>query len=503
MPRATTSATAALAAAHPALAHRALGATGLTVSAAGFGCYRVDVEVEEHHTALEKALLGGVNLIDTSANYTDGNSERLVGAVLGRLSQAGLVPRQQVVVVTKAGYLQGQNHQQSQARKEAGQAWPELLELEPGLEHCLHPDFLADQISRSLERLQLDCIDLLLLHNPEYFWQWARERQMPEAEARAEYYRRIGQAFAHLEQEVARGRIGGYGLSSNTFPLPADHPDFTSLAEVWQRAAALAGGHHFQVIEFPCNLLEPGAMLNPNQPGGQSLLELARDLGLGVLINRPLNAMSPERGLLRLADLEPVEPPTPEALLDHIAQLRVSEEDLTAKLLPELGLEPGQSQQVAAYLSAAPTLVEHWNQLQGLEHWRHLEGEYFLPRIHAALQFIHQTKGPSPELEGLISRHLSLVSQAFGAVGAVYRMATAQELAQVRARAAAADPAWGQAASLSRLALKALWSTSGVSCVLVGMRRPAYVAEVLDELTAPAAPEPRREAWLRLAAITG
>jgi len=500
MPRATTSATAALAAAHPDLAHRALGSTGLTVSAAGFGGYRVDVEVEEHHTALEKALLGGVNLIDTSANYSDGHSELLVGAVLGRLIQAGLVQREQVVVVTKAGYLQGRNYQQSQERKQEGRPWPELLELEPGLEHCLHPEFLADQIGRSLERLQLDCIDVLLLHNPEYFWQWARERDLPGPEAKAEYYRRIGQAFAHLEQEVARGRIGCYGISSNTLPLPADHPDFTSLAEVWQRATALAGGHHFRVIEFPCNLLEPGAVLNPNQPGGHSLLDLARDLGLGVLVNRPLNAMSPERGLLRLAELEPVDPPSPEELLDHIAKLRVAEEDLVAKLLPELGLEPGQSQQVAAYLSAAPTLAEHWNQLQGLEHWRHLEGEYFLPRIHAALQFIHQTKGTSPELEGLINRHLALVNQAFGAVGAVYRMATAQELAQIRRRAAAADPVWGQAASLGRLALRALWSTIGVDCVLVGMRRPAYVAEVLDELAAPVTPEPRRAAWQSLAA---
>ena len=495
---ATPSATADLAAAHAKLDHRLLGATGLTVTAAGFGCYRVDVEVEEHHTALEKALLGGVNLIDTSANYTDGHSERLVGAALGRLIGAGLIRREQVVVVTKAGYLQGQNHKLSQERKQEGRPWPELLELEPGLEHCLHPDFLADQITRSLERLGLDCIDLLLLHNPEYFWSWARE--MPAPEAKAEYYRRIGQAFAHLEGEVARGRIGGYGISSNTFPLPADHPDFTSLAEAWSLAQALDGGHHFRVIEFPCNLLEPGAVLNPNQPGGQSLLDLARDLGLGVLINRPLNAMSLQRGLLRLAELEPAPVPSPEQLMDEIAKLRVSEEDLTAKLLPELGLEPGQTQQLAGYLSTAPTLAEHWNELQGLEHWRHLEGEYFLPRIHAALQFIHQTKGPSPELEGVLNRHLSLVGRAFGAVGAVYRAATVQELAQIRQRVAAADPVWGQASSLSRMALRALWSTLGVGCVLVGMRRPPYVAEVLAELAEPVARAPHRQAWLKLAA---
>ena len=44
-----------------------------------------------------------------------------------------------------------------------------MVEYADGLWHCIHPDWLADQLTRSLDRLGLETLDLLLLHNPEYF----------------------------------------------------------------------------------------------------------------------------------------------------------------------------------------------------------------------------------------------------------------------------------------------------------------------------------------------
>ena len=32
--------------------------------------------------------------------------------------------------------------------------------------HCLHPKFLAKQLEDSLERLNLECLDVMYLHNP-------------------------------------------------------------------------------------------------------------------------------------------------------------------------------------------------------------------------------------------------------------------------------------------------------------------------------------------------
>ena len=285
----------------PHLPFQLLGRAGLHVSAAGFGAYRVDSSVPAHRAALQSALLSGINLIDTSANYADGGSEKLIGEVLGELTAQGTVARDGVVIVSKGGYLQGSNYHRSQARKAAGQPFPELVEFAHGLEHCIHPEFLAEQIRGSLERLQVETIDCYLLHNPEYYLKYAEVKGMNRSAARTEYLRRIEAAFRHLETEAAAGRIGWYGISSNTFVLPEDDYAFTSLAQVWELTEGLTHAHRFAVIEFPCNLFETGAITENSQPGGASLIEVARAAGLGVLVNRPLNAIR-DNDLIRLAD---------------------------------------------------------------------------------------------------------------------------------------------------------------------------------------------------------
>ncbi len=491
---ATPEATAQLSQAHPHIPYQPLGSTGLMVSAAGFGGYRVDVEVAEHHEALEKALKAGINLVDTSTNYTDGHSETLVGQVLGKLLGQEVLSRDQVVVVSKAGYLQGRNYELSQERKQRGRPFPELVEFGQGLEHCLHPEFLDDQISKSLERLGLKRLDVLLLHNPEYYLGWASQQGLELGQAREEYYRRLQQAFAYLESEAQRGRISYYGISSNTFPQASDHPEFTSLARAWLLAQAQGHGHRFRVIQFPLNLLEPEALTRPNQPGGQTLLEQARQLKLGVLTNRPLNALAQGR-LLRLSEVQAGEVPTPDQVGAAIADLLASEARLKTEVLPRLGLDQNQGKQLAEFLAAAQMLSEHWPQFHGLEHWRSVQGEYLLPRIHAALQFILQAQGEDPEVSGLAQEHLSLVAGTLATIEAVYLAATAQEIKLLKARLALADPDWAQATVLSQMALRALRSTAGISSVLVGMRRPAYVDDVLAELARPVPVAPRLASW--------
>lgn len=285
---------------HPAFVYQPLIPAGICISGAGFGCYRVDVRVEKHQEALTKALLSGINVIDTSANYADGGSERLVGKVLSNLIMAEKIKREEVVVVSKVGYLQGENYRLSQERKAAGRPFNDLVLYDEGLEHCIHPEFLAEQLTMSLERLGLERIDCYLLHNPEYYLQWAKQHKVPKATARAEYLHRIRAAFLQLEVEVEAGRISYYGVSSNTFPRPASHFDFTSLSDLWDIAQSLSPKHHFRVIQFPLNLFETAGVTEKNQPGGKSVVELAMEKGLGVLTNRPLNAIREER-LVRLA----------------------------------------------------------------------------------------------------------------------------------------------------------------------------------------------------------
>ena len=57
---------------------------------------------------------------------------------------------------------------------------------------------------------------------------------------------------------------------------------------------------------------------------------------------------------------------------------------------------------------------------------------------------------------------------------------------------------WEKADTLSRKAVRALRSTTGVATVLVGMRREAYVKDVLTELQRPLEQKERQNSWARL-----
>ena len=491
---ANAQATADYCASHPEMASRQFGSTGLTVSQAGFGCYRIDPRVEEHHLALRQALTSGVNLIDTSSNYGDGGSETLVGMVLEKLFAEGALSRDQVVVVTKAGYLQGSNYVESQERKNQGRPWPELVEYAPNLEHCIHPEFLASQLIASLDRLCLDAVDAYLLHNPEYYLGWAARQGKALDQARDEFYRRMEAAFRHLEEEVAAGRISFYGVSSNTFPAPEDYEEFVSLDRLWQIAQQISPDHHFRVIELPLNLMEAGAAAEINQPEGKCVLDYAHERSLGVLSNRPLNALGPD-GLFRLAMSGVAdEPLAPERIVEIINELLKSEDIIKMNLLPNLRLSQEEGHQVAEFLGAAGPLLRSWQDLSGLEHWRQME-QYLTSRLNAAFAFLARSLAESPEGLAALDAHLSKAKSALEAVLLHYQVLADVKARDVFKRTREIDPEWAEVASLSRLAVRAPRSTQGVSCVLVGMRRREYVSDIAAELAFPIKAAPRGEAW--------
>lgn len=484
---------------HPDIAYRSLDETGLLVSPAGFGGYRVDVSVGDHHQALRHALLNGVNLIDTSSNYAGGGSEKLVGTVLRRLDDEGQVPRQAVVVVSKGGYLQGENYQISQQRKEAGRPFPDLVEYADGLEHCIHPEFLDDQLTRTLNRLQMETLDVYLLHNPEYYLNWAWKAGVALEEARDEYYRRIELAFGHLETEIERGRIRWYGISSNTFPSPAGALDHTSLARVWEIAETIASDHHFRVIQLPLNLLETEGVTEPNQPDEQSVLDFAHERRLGVLINRPLNAIA-DNQITRLADFGPA-PAGVEAedVARAIERLVGEEERFREEVLPLLELEEGQKNEVMEIFAAGRALQGRWQQFGTYYNWDDVQTRYLVPRIQSGVNFLSGRSGLPAPAASWLTGYVNALNEVMQAVDAVYQAGAERKSRAVREQAAAADEAWAEAERLSQMAVRALRSTAGVTTVLVGMRRREYVDDVLEELRREVQVRAREASWAALA----
>jgi len=190
---------------YPDLKYKKLGKTGYTTSICGFGCYRVDNSVPEHHQALELAIESGINLIDTSSNYSFGGSEKLVGTVVEKLISEDKIIREDIIIVSKGGYLQGPALDKVKGKENDGKPYIEIVKCTPDLWHCIHPEFIKDQITDSLKRLKLEKIDVYLLHNPEYFLTYSDISSSEEKQK--EFYRRIKNAFKYLESEVDSGRI--------------------------------------------------------------------------------------------------------------------------------------------------------------------------------------------------------------------------------------------------------------------------------------------------------
>ncbi len=479
------------------------GGAGLTVSRLGFGTYRVGQREGEQREALVKAVRRGSNLIDTSTNYMDGESEQLVGSVLRQLIGAGEVTREELIVVSKIGYVQGQNLLQAQAREKAGKPYPDMVKYGEDIWHCIHPAFLADQLTQSLDRLGLTTLDVCLLHNPEYFLSHSTRLGSNEtpnlSELRLQFYARLQLAFEYLESQVQAERIRAYGVSSNTATAAPDESGATSLSRMVAAAKLAAqkvgtATHHFAVVQCPMNLYESGAALtrNTGPDESRSLLEEALSEGTAVLVNRPLNAMPSQRGgVARLADM-PV-PPSPVEFERQRQKLAALEEEYRKDLAPAV-TQSGQGMVPGDFFRWADELGRIRAQVQGVEHWEQIESQMIAPHVNQVMRAL------SDAFTGTLAEQWEAWRDRYVPELLVLLKALQWEAAE-RSRLRSEDlhrtlnpllPEETRKASLSQKALWTLASTPGVTAVLNGMRSPAYVEDALEILRWDLLPDPRR-----------
>ncbi len=462
-----------------------LGSTGLTSSKLGFGCYRIDAGNPDYAQALASALREGVNVIDTSTNYMDGESERLVGAVLRESVETGAVARDEIILVSKIGYVQGENLKQAQRREQAGRPYPDMVKYGEGLWHCIHPEFLADQLTSSLDRLSLETLDVCLLHNPEYFLSEASRGDGADlARLRDAFYARIEQAFAYLETQVEAGRIRWYGVSSNHVAGEPSDPEATSLTgfmEAAARAAASRGQNraHFAVLQCPMNLFESFPFLARADGTAQAatVLDQAASLGIAVLVNRPLNAMPAKgTGMLRLAEF-PVEGAQPN-IDPRLAAVRSLEEEYRKTLAPSIP-HGGQGTAPADFFDWASELARVRPHLQGLEHWEHIEHQMIAPHVNQVFQAVPRliTGTVAEQWEAWRERY---VPELLALLAGIRQEAALKSRERAQRVADAINPYLPHDKRKESLSRKALWvlaSTPGVSCVLNGMRSLSYVED--------------------------
>ncbi len=250
----------------------------------GFGTYRVSDHNQAHIDALIEALKGDIKLIDTSTNYFDGGAERAIAKALEHVDPT---IREEVEIVSKFGYIQGSlldeyKDEKSQLRS----LLCSVVEYSPQCYHSISKEFVHHQLTRSLERLKQESIACYLIHNPEYYMLDAINKGVERSQYLQEMYDQIFEAFCALEEEVKEGRIQSYGISSNSFAKPENAPDFLpyeGLTELAYKAAKEVGNasHSFTTVELPINIAEKE---------GLKCSFWAKEQGLRVLANRPLNA---------------------------------------------------------------------------------------------------------------------------------------------------------------------------------------------------------------------
>ena len=129
--------------------YRHLGRSGLQVSQLSLGSwvtYANQVDLSAAVELMAAAYDGGINFFDNAEAYADGRSEEVMGQALKALKW----PRLNYVVSTK--FFLGL------ARKE---------KVAPNRKNTLNRKYLLSAIDGSLQRLQLDFVDLVFCHRPD------------------------------------------------------------------------------------------------------------------------------------------------------------------------------------------------------------------------------------------------------------------------------------------------------------------------------------------------
>lgn len=252
-------------------------ALGLALSSIGIGTYLggadagTDAAVAQ---AVERAVLSGINVIDSAINYRYQRAERSIAVALRNLVDRGL-GRDEVLVCSKAGFLPAPEGLVWFGRSFASKVPATDLVANS---HCLHPIYLADQLERSLANTGLDCLDVYYLHNPE--------TQLGPVD-RATLDGRLLEAFALMEQAAHSGRIRWYGIATWTgLRVDEGHGKHLSLERCTELARQAAGGRdsRFRFVQMPVNLGMIEAAARPTQRvGGQLMTALAAARALGLV----------------------------------------------------------------------------------------------------------------------------------------------------------------------------------------------------------------------------
>lgn len=206
---------------------RRAGSSGLMLSRLGLGTMTWGRDTDEIEAADQcRAFLDvGGNFLDTAATYGDGDSERVIGGLIG-----SLFPRDEVIIATKAGMKFSDGVRKIDASRHS----------------------LIAELDRSLLRLNTDFVDIWQVHN------WDDSTPLDDT-------------LSALDYAFTTGRARYVGLSN-----------FNS----WQVSRAATKQQSNSMKAPICTVQSEYSLLNRNAE--IELLDSANDCGVGFLAWAPL-----------------------------------------------------------------------------------------------------------------------------------------------------------------------------------------------------------------------
>ena len=222
--------------------HRKLGRTGMSLSFIGLGCVTFGREIDEDTSTamLDYAVEKGMNWLDTAEAYGGGNARSYRRDVL------------KVDDIRETSDIMGSSEIIIGNWMKARGCRDDVL-ICSKVSSGNKPDNIARALQDSLDRLQVDSVDLYELHSPD--------EKVP-----------IGESLAALDEQVSAGRIRNVGCSNFSASQLGEALD----------ASAERGYARFEAIQPPYNLADPGAH--------DELFPLCRREEVGITTYSPLAA---------------------------------------------------------------------------------------------------------------------------------------------------------------------------------------------------------------------
>ncbi|CAJ0837375.1 15586_t:CDS:2 [Entrophospora sp. SA101] len=399
------------------------------VSRLGFGSYRINHKDEESHQALRLSINNGINVIDTSSNFENGESEQVIGKVLKELFSKGSVKPDDLVVISKAGYFQTLDTTTTASLDNS------FVKINNQSFHSMSPKFLYEQLNDSLKRLQLDCLDIFMLNNPERMLQAKNKHYSINR-----LYDDILKAFDYLDTEVSKGRIKGYGICSNSMTKTSSI-DHISLPRIYEKMSSI-NKKNFTAIQ-------------------------SNDIF--VFTNRPLNAIAPDETIRILVNNKNSLYSLDNLITTKFVWSQILSENLSKLSKNYFATKHYLNKNVKLYinndLNQLQNLINNSNIITTLSSEERLRLENWIIDykkesqllISSIINYSHlnllQTNNELDSLLSIVSPSLNLESEE-------------KEFHS----------------PLSVKALRIYLANSNIGCVLVGMRKPIYVKDSINTL---------------------